>query len=81
MNSMFDDKFDEHLDMEGVSCPLPLLRTKQRLKAMESGKVLYVSTTDSASVKDFTAFISQTKHVLLKQGKDQTRFQFWIKKA
>ena len=80
MNLVYDDKFDDHLDMEGVSCPLPLLRTKQRLKAMESGKVLYVTTTDSASVKDFTAFINQTSHILLKQDKDPTRFHFWIKK-
>lgn len=80
MIAQVETGYDEHLNMEGVACPLPLLKMKQRLKQMTSGKILYVTTTDSGSVKDFTTYINQTDHVLIKQEYDQQRFHFWIKK-
>lgn len=81
MNLQPGKNYDEHLNMEGVACPLPLLKMKQQLKLMASGKVLYVTTTDAGSVKDFTTYIRQTHHTLVHQRDDQRRFHFWIKKS
>ena len=72
--------FDEYLDLDGLDCPMPLLKMKQRLKNIDSGMVLYITTTDSGSIKDFAAYIAQTSHILLKQKSDPHRFHFWIKK-
>ena len=73
-------KFDEYLDLDGLVCPMPLLKMKQRLKNINSGTVLYITTTDSGSIKDFAAYIAQTSHVLIKQHNEPLRFHFWIKK-
>ena len=35
-------EFDRDLDVKGLNCPLPILRTKKALAEMETGQVLRV---------------------------------------
>lgn len=44
--------FDKELNARGLSCPLPIVKTKKSLADMSSGQVLKVISTDSGSVKD-----------------------------
>ena len=37
-----DVKVDKTLDARGLSCPMPMLKTKKTLKDMKSGEVLEV---------------------------------------
>ena len=60
-------EFVQSVDTTGLLCPLPILRAKKALQALESGQVLRVFTTDKKAVQDFQAFCQQTKHVLLQQ--------------
>ena len=60
-------EFDRDLDVKGLNCPLPILRTKKALAEMESGKILRVQATDPGSMKDFPAFAKQTGNELLDQ--------------
>lgn len=53
------------IDLSGLNCPLPILRTKKTLATMASGDVLEVIATDPAAPGDFEAFCRQTGHVLL----------------
>ena len=39
--------FDKEFDASGLSCPLPILKTKKALADMVSGQVLKVLATDS----------------------------------
>ena len=59
---------DQELDVRGLKCPLPILRTKKALAAMTTGQVLKVVATDPSTVKDFDAFARQTGHELLAPG-------------
>jgi len=43
---------DQELDARGLSCPLPILKTKKSLSTMAAGQVLKVIATDPGSVKD-----------------------------
>lgn len=58
-------QFDRELDVKGLNCPLPILRTKKALSEMTSGQVLHVLATDPGAVKDFQAFAKQTGNHLL----------------
>jgi tRNA 2-thiouridine synthesizing protein A len=58
-------QFDRELDVKGLNCPLPILRTKKALSEMSSGQVLHVLATDPGAVKDFQAFAKQTGNHLL----------------
>jgi tRNA 2-thiouridine synthesizing protein A len=59
--------FDKELDTRGLNCPLPILKAKKALAAMESGQTLRVLATDSGSVRDFQAFARQTGNELVDQ--------------
>jgi tRNA 2-thiouridine synthesizing protein A len=59
---------DQELDVRGLKCPLPILRTKKALADMATGQVLRVAATDPGTVKDFAAFARQTGHELLSSG-------------
>ena len=56
---------DHELDVCGLKCPMPILRTKKALADMNSGAVLAVRVTDPAARDDFAAFARQTGHTLL----------------
>jgi len=60
---------------------MPLLKMKQSINTMSVGGVLYVITTDKASVRDFAVFLKQTDHVLVEQHESDKQYHFWIKKG
>ncbi|WP_037586947.1 sulfurtransferase TusA family protein [Stenoxybacter acetivorans] len=53
------------LDLCGLRCPLPILKTKKALASMQSGEILTVWATDAVAPDDFAAFCRQTGHQLL----------------
>ena len=73
--------FDQELDASGLNCPLPILRAKKSLAAMESGQVLHIIATDPGAVKDFEAFAKQTGNELLESKEEGGKFVFRMKKA
>jgi tRNA 2-thiouridine synthesizing protein A len=72
--------FDKELDARGLSCPLPILKTKKALNELASGQVLKVVTTDPGSVKDMQAFANQTGNTLVQSGAQDKDFEFFLKK-
>lgn len=73
-------EFDRDLDVKGLNCPLPILRTKKALAEMESGKILRVLATDPGSLKDFPAFAKQTGNELLAHNAQEGSFEFFLKR-
>lgn len=47
---------DKKLDTTGLSCPMPLLKTKKTLSQMTSGEILEVVSSDPGSQKDIPKF-------------------------
>ena len=72
--------FDQELDARGLNCPLPILRAKKAITALETGKVLKIMATDPGSVKDFEAFCKQTGNELLASQQAGDAFEFLIRK-
>ncbi|BCB25952.1 transcriptional regulator [Sulfurimicrobium lacus] len=69
------------LDARGLNCPLPILRTKKSLNAMQSGDTLKVVATDPGSLKDMVSFCTQTGNALLSSQQTGGDFEFFIRKA
>ncbi len=53
------------LDVKGLHCPLPILRTRALLDKMADGEEVIVYATDPASIIDFKHFCNTTDNVLL----------------
>jgi len=73
-------KFDKEFNARGMSCPLPIVKTKKALLELASGQVLKIISTDSGSIKDMAAFAEQTGNPLLSAEEDNGEYTFYVKK-
>lgn len=62
-----DPPFDASLDAIGLLCPLPVLKARRHLKALEPGAVLQVLADDPAAIIDLPHFCNEAGHVFLGQ--------------
>jgi tRNA 2-thiouridine synthesizing protein A len=73
--------YDQELDASGLNCPLPILRAKKALSAMQSGQVLHIIATDPGAMKDFEAFAQQTGNELMESREEGGKYLFLLKKT
>jgi len=68
------------LDVKGLACPLPIVKTAQAVKPMESGEVIEVLATDPGAVPDFNAWCRTTGNRLVEQTEEGGVFRFLVQK-
>ncbi len=68
------------LDLKGLSCPLPIIKTAKAMKGLAPGQLLEVFATDPGSVPDFKAWSMSTGNPLVESGQDGGVFHFVLKK-
>ncbi|MFT6168136.1 MAG: tRNA 2-thiouridine synthesizing protein A [Celeribacter sp.] len=59
--------WDQDIDAVGLLCPLPVLKARKRLLAMQPGQVLRLVASDPAAVIDVPHFCTEAGHTLLAQ--------------
>jgi len=59
---------DEILDTRGLSCPMPLLKTKKALKGLKSGQILEVRGSDPGSKNDIPDFCKKGGNKLIEMA-------------
>lgn len=59
---------DAELDATGLLCPLPVLKARKRLAALDAGSVLRVVADDPAARVDFPHFCAEQGHALVGQS-------------
>ncbi|MGO4498630.1 sulfurtransferase TusA family protein [Paenibacillus sp. 2RAB27] len=69
------------VDAKGLACPMPIVKAKKGMDSLESGQIMELQTTDKGSMKDFQAWVNQTKHELLESKEDNGVFTFIVKKG
>ena len=78
---MSDLKADLTLDNSGLSCPMPIIKTKKTMDGMKVGEILKMVATDPGSVSDIQAWVKKTGQELLEQEKEGEKFVFYIRKV
>jgi tRNA 2-thiouridine synthesizing protein A len=70
------------LDLSGLKCPLPALRTRKALKSTSPGAMLRVTCTDPMAAIDIPHLLRETGDELVgQQREDDSRLVFLIRKA
>jgi tRNA 2-thiouridine synthesizing protein A len=69
------------LDLSGLKCPLPVLRTRKALSSMAPGDQLRVTSTDPLAGIDVPNLIRELGDDLLEQRQDGNAITFLIRKA
>jgi tRNA 2-thiouridine synthesizing protein A len=72
---------DQVLDAKGLSCPMPILKTKKIIKEMSPGQILEIRSTDPGTRNDLPAFLSRSGDELLGEEQGQGYISFFVKKA
>lgn len=69
------------LDLAGLKCPLPALKTRKALKSLSAGDRLEVLCTDPLSVIDIPNLIRETGDKVEITERSESRIVFLIEKA
>jgi tRNA 2-thiouridine synthesizing protein A len=72
---------EKTLNLRGLKCPLPALRTRKALGGMQAGDILIVECTDPLAGLDIPNLLNQTGDVLEKTVKEKRLMTFRIRKT
>ncbi|MFH1480198.1 MAG: sulfurtransferase TusA family protein, partial [Pseudomonadota bacterium] len=72
-------KPDQTLDARGLSCPMPLLKTKKAMGTMKSGQIIEILGTDPGTKNDLPSFARKAGHEYLGEKEDVGFTRFYLK--
>ena len=69
------------LDLKGLKCPLPVLKTRKAMRELAVGERIEVETTDPLAVIDIPAFCNEHGHELVQTTENPDSSLFVIAKG
>jgi rhodanese-related sulfurtransferase/TusA-related sulfurtransferase len=69
------------IDAKGLSCPMPIVKTKKAMNELNPGQVLEVQATDKGSTADIKAWAESTGHQYLGTIEKGEILKHYIRKA
>ena len=74
-------KADVMLDCFGLLCPMPIIKTAQKIKELKTGQVLEVLSTDEGIKSDMPAWCKATCQEFLGVEERGGEFRAFVKKS
>ena len=74
-------KADVMLDCFGLLCPMPIIKTAQKIKELKTGQVLEVLSTDEGIKSDMPAWCKATGQEFLGVEERGGEFRAFVKKS
>lgn len=71
-------KANQELDCRGMTCPLPILKTKKAVDTMKKGEVLKVQSTDPGSSTDMISWANRTGNEILETEQSEGVYTFYV---
>lgn len=78
---MSEDIIVQSLDLSGLKCPLPALKTRKALKGVAAGARLEVICTDPLAALDIPNLLRETGDSLESSAREGERLTFVIRKS
>ncbi|MEH7732698.1 sulfurtransferase TusA family protein [Bacillus pumilus] len=72
---------DQMLDVKGLACPMPIIRTKKKMNDLTEGQVLEIHATDKGAKADLAAWAKSSGHELIMQTDEGDVLKFWVRKG
>jgi tRNA 2-thiouridine synthesizing protein A len=77
---MDDIKADETLDVRGLSCPMPLLKTKKTMEKLASGQILEILGSDPGTRNDLPNWAKRSGHDFMGEREGDGFNRYFIRK-
>lgn len=71
---------DHTLDCIGLYCPMPIVKTAQKIKELSPGEVLEVISDDTGIKSDMPAWAKKTGNEYLGLEEDEGEIKVYVKK-
>jgi tRNA 2-thiouridine synthesizing protein A len=71
---------DLELDLKGLQCPMPVLKTASAIKKVEIGGIIKATATDPGVTADIAAWTKSTGNELIKMEREGKVITFWVKR-
>ena len=72
---------DAVLDTVGLFCPVPIIRTAERMKRLETGRVLEIQSDDRVILIDMPAWCRSTGNDYLGSRQDGGEYRLYVRKG
>ncbi|MFX0097578.1 MAG: sulfurtransferase TusA family protein [Candidatus Hodarchaeota archaeon] len=73
-------KVDHKLDVRGLNCPVPLLKTRREIMRIEIGQILEVLSTDKGSKLDIPSWAEVTGHEIIAMKDEGDFVRIYVKR-
>ena len=73
-------KADKSLDCVGLYCPMPIVKTMEKIKELKIGEVLEVVSDDKGIKQDMPAWCQTTGHEFLGLDEKDDEIKVYVKK-
>ena len=74
-------KSDQSLDCAGLYCPMPIVKTAEKIKTLKTGEILEVVADDKGIKADMPAWCDATGHEYLGIEEAGGEIKVYVKKA
>ena len=74
-------KADQSLDCVGLYCPMPIVKTAEKIKRLKQGEVLEVVADDKGIKQDMPAWCHATGHECLGMEEEGGEIKVYVKKT
>ena len=74
-------KADQKINLEGLLCPIPIVKVSQAIKNLPIGGVLEATATDPGVLADIPAWTRSTGNELLSMNRDGKLIKFFVKRV
>ncbi len=68
------------LDAKGLSCPMPVIKSKKAIKELKIGQVLEILATDPGSKNDIAAWTRTTGQELIESSETDSVHRFLVRR-
>ncbi|MCP8970212.1 sulfurtransferase TusA family protein [Ectobacillus ponti] len=72
---------NQTLDAKGLSCPMPIVKTKKAMTELAPGQVMEVQATDKGSTADLKAWAASTGHQYLGTIEEGNVLKHYLRKS
>ncbi len=74
-------KADQTLDCIGLYCPMPIVKTADKIKKMKTGEVLEIVADDKGIKQDMPAWCKTTRHECLGMEEEKGEIKVYVRKS
>jgi len=72
---------DRQIDCIGLFCPMPIVKTREAIRAMTVGQVLEMSSDDPASDADMKVWVERSGHEMIGVSREGAVYRFLVRKT